>query len=73
MSFVKKDIFFTVKPNERIFRIFFEELKHIFRSSFVCQDKPYVESRKVNTQKDISALAVKSSSAKMLNFCVNGH
>ena len=72
MSFGKKAIFFTARLSEQTFQIFFVESGSIFRSSFECRDKPYLESPKVNASEDISASAVKNSSAGMLNFCANG-
>jgi len=72
MSFGKKAIFFTARLSEQMFRIFCVESRSIFRSSFVCRDKSYLESPRANASEDISVLAVKNSSAGMLNFCVNG-
>jgi len=73
MSFARKAISSIVKQNERMFQIFFAELRDTFRSSFVCRDRPCLGSQQVNTRKDISVSDAKSSSAKMPNFCASGH
>jgi hypothetical protein len=62
-----------VKPSEDMLEIFYEAGQRIFRLSFECLDRRYLELRGVNADPDTSALAVRNSLAKTLGSCVSGH